>query len=126
MILENFARVTAAGASTQIGVDDLECQVAVVRALGPGVGTEIVVELEARSVLWISDPESEMRDLEPFEERLLIDSIEQRLVASANDEMPPTPIRMSIGLVASAAALGDDSPFPGRCAAARIQSFGDT
>jgi DNA-binding CsgD family transcriptional regulator len=125
VFLENIARVIAAGASTQLGVDDLECEVAVIRALGPGLGTEIVVDREAKRVLWTSDPHSVACGLESHEEHILVESIEQRLALHASDEMPPTPARMPIGLVVAAAALDEEALFPGRCAAARIQSFGD-
>jgi len=123
MMLENLARVIAAGASTQLGVDDLECQVAVMQSLGAGPGTVAVVDLDAKTLLWTSDPRSGAGDLEPREEAMLAISIEQRLAAASTDEMLPTPIRLPLGLVVAAALLPDGAPFPGRCAAARIQAF---
>src|SRR6266545_6440797 len=121
--LDKLVPAIAAGAATQLAADDLACQLAVMRALGPGLGRELIVNLEQRAIVWASEPGRMSSPCSPFEEHALTHSIEQRLLAAGSDEVLPTPIRLPMGLVVAAAELGPSSPFAERCAAARVQSF---
>ena len=124
-VLECVAPVIAAGASTQLAAHDLECEVAVMRVLGPGSGIEVLVDLDEKRVLWSSESESTALEPGSNEERALVSSVERRMLATTSDEMIPTPIRLPMGFVVAAAELTSTSPCRGRCAAARIQSFDD-
>jgi DNA-binding CsgD family transcriptional regulator len=123
--LEDLAPFVVAGARAQLQYDELSREAAALRALGRVAGIVYVVDRDRKRVVWAADREHGIEweeDVEPFED-LLVDTVEQQLLARGRGDPLPTPPRLPSGTVVAVARLDDDPVFGGaRCAAVRVEA----
>lgn len=125
--LEQLAPFIVAGARSQIAYDELAREAAALRALGSVKGTLLVVDREARRVLWAADREHGIeweQDIAPIEDAL-VNAAEKSLESRARGDAIPTPPRLPNGTVTAVAKLEDEPVFSGaRCAVVRVEPLG--
>jgi DNA-binding CsgD family transcriptional regulator len=126
-LLETLAPFVVAGARAVLQYDELSREAAALRALGKVTGIVYVVDRDRKRVVWAADREHGIEwdeDVAPIED-LLVDAVEQSLLARQRGDAIPTPPRLPTGSLVAVAKIDDDPVFGGaRCAAVRVETSG--
>jgi DNA-binding CsgD family transcriptional regulator len=116
--IERLGYLVTNAVVAQIDFMDAQCELAVLRSVGPGHKTYLLFDRNKATVLWGSEqarPLNWSRDVEPCE-RSIVNSAESLLVAQTGDDVLPTPMPGPFGLLVAASLISTETPFGSGCA----------
>lgn len=110
------------GARAQATAVDTKCELAILRALGPGTGLELIIDRATHRVIWAQRGSSSVnweQEIDPSEASL-IGAAERQLTQTPNETAFTPSARLHLGVLGSVSAILHTTPLARSCAALRL------